>query len=238
MKGWLDVVRWIPRIGIAICAILIPLATISTVVLNLFHDSSYYHAGQVRYQVAPVTGYSQDQLDRVDDGIVRFFGGNESLPTAIGAAGGPADIFSERAVLHMNDVRGVIQAFGSMQQVSLLIVGLLALFALIQWSKAGRIAIARALVYSSLVTVMLGVIAIGLTFVGFDTLFITFHELVFHNDYWQLDPLTDHLVQMFPFEFWFDAMLALALRIVLVTVVLGGLGVALGRGGLASWRRA
>lgn len=230
-------VRWIPRIGIAICAVLIPLATISSVVLTLFHDSSYYHAGQLRYQVASVTGFSQDQLDRVDDGIVRFFDGNESLPAAVGAASGPPNVFSERAILHMNDVRDVIRAIGSMQKISLVAIGLLGLFAATRWSNGGRIAIARALVYSSIVTVILGVIAISLTFVGFDTLFTTFHQITFHNDYWQLDPLTDHLVQMFPFEFWYDAMLAVALRIVLVTVVLGGLGLALGRSGSVSWRR-
>lgn len=231
-------VRWLPRIGIALCAILIPLATISTVVLNLFSDSSYYHAGEVRYQVAPVTGYRQDQLDRVDDGIVRFFEGSETLPAAIGAVGGPSDIFSERASLHMDDVRGVIRAFGLTQKISLLVVGVLAILGAIQWSRGGRFAISRALVYSSIVTVLLGLIAVALTFVGFDSLFIRFHELVFHNDYWQLDPLTDHLVQMFPFEFWYDAMLVLALRIVLVTVALGGIGLSLGWSGSRSRRQA
>jgi integral membrane protein (TIGR01906 family) len=84
---------------------------------------------------------------------------------------------------------------------------------------------------------LLGALAVGLTVVGFDTVFITFHQIAFHNDFWQLDPRTDHLVQIFPFEFWYDAMLAVALRVVFITVALGGLGVALGRVGSVASRR-
>jgi integral membrane protein (TIGR01906 family) len=232
------VVRFILRLGVALCAALIPVATISTVVLGLFHDSSFYRAGQLRYQVASATGLSQDQINRIDDGIVRFFGGSESLQDSIIADGGPADVFNEREILHMNDVRDVIRAFEKVQVASLVAVGLLIVFSAVTWSNGGRGAIARALIASSIVTMLLGALAVGLTVVGFDTLFITFHQIAFNNDFWQLDPRTDHLVQIFPFEFWYDAMLAVALRVVLITVALGGLGVALSRvGGVASRRQ-
>ncbi|HLZ08904.1 MAG TPA: TIGR01906 family membrane protein [Chloroflexota bacterium] len=228
---WQPVVRLVLRLGVAICAASIPVAMVSTVVLGLFYDSSFYRSGQIRYQVAYYSGLSQDQINRIDDGIVRFFSTTESLPASVVAAGGPADVFNEREVLHMNDVRSVIWVFGKFQIASLLAIGLFALLGAITWSRGGRSAIARGLIYSSIVTIVIGVAAVGLTLVGFDTLFITFHELVFHNDFWQLDPRTDHLVQIFPFEFWYDAMLAVALRVVLVTVVLGGVGFTLGRVG-------
>ena len=221
--------RIILRLGIVLCAVLIPLAEISTVVLGLFSDSSFYRHGQLRYQVAYASGLSQDQINRIDDGIVRFFATSDTLPAAVVVAGGPVDVFNEREILHMNDVRSVIRALGSLQVVSLLTIGLFALLGALTWSRGGRAAIARALILSSIVTVLIGVAAVGLTLVGFDTLFITFHQLVFHNDFWQLDPRTDHLVQIFPFEFCYDAMLAVALRVLLVTGALGGVGVALGR---------
>jgi len=52
-KGCLDVVRWIPKLGIAICAVLIRLARLQTVVLTLFHDASFTELVRFRYQVAP-----------------------------------------------------------------------------------------------------------------------------------------------------------------------------------------
>jgi integral membrane protein (TIGR01906 family) len=236
-KRWQSVMRWILRIGVAVSAALIPLATISTVVLGLFHDSAFYHAGQLRYQVSTVTGLTQDQMDRVDNGIVRFFFSSDSLSAAIGASGGPINVFNERETLHMNDVRDVIRAFSSLQVISLVTISLFIVLAGSTWAKGGRAALARGLVLSSIVTIAIGVVAIGLTFVGFDSLFITFHEITFHNDFWQLDPRTDHLVQMFPFEFWYDTMLDVALRVVVVTVILGAAGIALSRVGVVERRR-
>jgi integral membrane protein (TIGR01906 family) len=69
------------------------------------------------------------------------------------------------------------------------------------------------------------------TFLDFDQLFLTFHETVFHNNYWQLDPATDHLIQMFPFDFWYDAMVTVALRVVLAIAIIGLCGLLLARTG-------
>ena len=37
---------------------------------------------------------------------------------------------------------------------------------------------------------------------GFDQAWFKFHELMFSNSFWQLNPRTDHLIQMFPPAFW------------------------------------
>src|SRR5581483_4408913 len=57
---------------------------------------------------------------------------------------------------------------------------------------------------------------------GFDAAFIDFHELVFHNDYWQLDPAHDHLVQMFPEGFWLFATVLLCGLIAVQCLAFGG----------------
>ena len=42
--------------------------------------------------------------------------------------------------------------------------------------------------------------AVGLA--GFDSAWADFHKLIFSNDFWLLNPSTDHLIQMFPLAFW------------------------------------
>ena len=37
---------------------------------------------------------------------------------------------------------------------------------------------------------------------GFDSAWEGFHRLIFSNDFWQLNPRTDHLIQIFPPAFW------------------------------------
>ncbi len=210
-------------------AIALPLAVITSVVLGLCDDADFYHAGQVRDQVASVVGLPQSELDQVNRGIVRFFGDVETLPDALRATGAPPDIFGEREILHMNDVRAVVQAFAKARVAAVAVVAVGALLCLATWRHGGRQAAARALVGSAVVTLTLAVLAGALTVVDFDQLFLTFHQITFHNDFWQLDPRKDHLIQMFPFDFWYDAMLTVAWRVLLVTLIYGGVGLVLAR---------
>ena len=210
-------------------AVVLPLAVISAVVTNLVFDSSFYHAGQARYNVQSVTHLSPATMDRVNDGIVRFFGDAETLPQALTAVGAPSDVFNEREILHMNDVRGLIQGIRVLQFASLAYVLVVVGLAATRWRRGGRAAFSRMLLLSTFVTIGVGVVAAVITYFWFDQLFLLFHEVSFHNDFWQLDPRTDHLIQMFPFEFWYDAMLTVTERVLLVTLIIGSCGYALRR---------
>ena len=57
-----------------------------------------------------------------------------------------------------------------------------------------------------LTVLLLGVSALAVL-VGFDALFRQFHVISFANDLWKLSPARDHLIQMYPRGFWFDATL-------------------------------
>jgi integral membrane protein (TIGR01906 family) len=52
---------------------------------------------------------------------------------------------------------------------------------------------------------------LGMT--GFDSAWSDFHGLAFSNDLWQLDPDTDHLIQMYPETFWFEATMGIGLAV-------------------------
>jgi integral membrane protein (TIGR01906 family) len=56
--------------------------------------------------------------------------------------------------------------------------------------------------------------------VGFDSLFLKFHQLSFANDFWRLDPRTDYLVRIFPQRFWFDATVWVMIRVIVVALML------------------
>jgi integral membrane protein (TIGR01906 family) len=214
---------------VVVVAIVIPLAVISSVVLGLVHDVAFYHDGQVRYEVVATTGMSQAVHDQINRAIVGYFDGSESLPDALRAAGAPPDVYSEKEILHMNDVRDVIRAFATTRAVTVALSVVAASAALALWNRGGRRFASRALVASSIGTFIVGAIVAAITFAAFDSLFLLFHEVTFHNDFWELDPRTDHLIQMFPFGFWYDAMLIVATRVVLVMVGLGVIGAMVGR---------
>lgn len=222
MRILLQVYSWLS-------VILLPVVVSSAVVTALFYDASFYHAGEVKYDVQATTGMTIPQLDRVNQGIILFFRSSESLPTALSQTGANPDVFKEKEILHMNDVRTLLQTISQLELVSfIVVVGFLAL-GLVTNRWGGRAAIARTLTYGAVFTIMLVIITGILSYTSFDQLFLTFHETMFHNNFWELDPRTDRLIQMFPFGFWYDAILTVALRVLLVTAALGASGLILGR---------
>jgi len=83
--------------------------------------------------------------------------------------------------------------------------------------------LSRRVLWSAGFTLMI-VVGVGLfALVGFDTLFLKFHQLSFANDFWQLDPRTDFLVMLFPQDFWFDATMWAALRAIAATLIMSAL---------------
>lgn len=222
MRILLSAVSWL---GV----IVLPIAIISSVVTTLFFDAAFYHAGEVKYHVQTATGMSQAQMDRVNDGIIRFFGGSESLPQALSASGANPDVFKQKEILHMDDVRVLVQFISKAEIVSIAIMLAIAALCLARWRQAGRMALGRALAGGGILTVILVIVSGILTYTSFDSLFLTFHEVAFTNSFWELDPRTDHLIQMFPFGFWYDAMLSVATRVLIIAVALGVVGVLLRR---------
>ena len=56
-----------------------------------------------------------------------------------------------------------------------------------------------------------GTIAVGIAFLlFFDTAFTLFHQLFFAEGSWTFDPATDRLVQLFPYQFWTETSVAIA----------------------------
>ena len=132
-------------------------------------------------------------------------------------------LFNTREVLHMHDVKQVVRFFYGLQTWSLLVVATYSV-AIVLWAGEESLAdLARRTLRAVLATIVLlvlfGVVAAA---GGFDAAFVTFHQIVFHNDYWRLDPTRDHLVQMFPEGFWLDATVLLCLLIALEALTLGG----------------
>jgi integral membrane protein (TIGR01906 family) len=45
-------------------------------------------------------------------------------------------------------------------------------------------------------------VGIAVSLAGFEGAWEDFHQLMFSNDFWLLNPAQDHLIQMFPPAFW------------------------------------
>lgn len=128
-------------------------------------------------------------------------------------------VFNEREVAHMADVRNVFQIILRIWQGSFILLLLLGVVFL----KSGeRVAFASAIKQGGLVSSGI-ILAVGLLAVfAWDTWFELFHRFLFVPGSW-LFSYNDSLIRLFPYQFWFDATVTLA-----IVSFVGGLVLALG----------
>ena len=193
----------------------VPLFLITGSVTWAVNDAGLYNRGFEKYQINLYTGITNYDLRQAGADIRHYFNsGEEPLVLRAKVRGEEREIFNQREVAHMRDVKGLIR--GVYWLAALSAVYLLGYVAVGFWRhRLGFFPrLARLCLWGSVVTVGL-VLTVGLfSLTGFDSLWLLFHRISFSNDLWQLDPRTDYLIIMFPVGFWFDA----TIRVVLSAV--------------------
>ena len=201
--------------------IAVPLFLITVSVTWAINDAGLYNRGFQKYDISRHTGITDADLRQTGADLRRYFNsGNEPLAVTARVYGEEREIFSQREVSHMRDVKGLIRGVYVFAGTSLVYILAVVIGGL---ARSGRIflgQLAGLLLKGGLLTLVL-LIAFGLfALTGFDALFLAFHRFSFSNDLWQLDPLRDYLLIMFPFGFWFDATVRVAAAAIVGAVVL------------------
>lgn len=177
-----------------------------------------YEYSLVKYQASQTTGLTPMELKEGAARLRRYFASAEE-PFRWEVNGKP--VFSEREVVHLRDVKGLVQTVYWAQMVAL---GYCLAYVLVGWVASRRFAglLARQIVFGSGLTLgLLSVLGMGAA-ADFDRLFLQFHLVSFANDFWLLDPARDNLIRMFPPAFFLEATLAVAALATAMALVLGG----------------
>ena len=223
-------VAWIPAF---LFVFAVPLFLVTASVAWAFNDPSVYNRGFQKYRISLATGITEEDLRHVAGQIRHYFNStDEPLLVKTQVYGEEREIFNQREVKHMHDVKRLVWWVYAAAAAS----GIY-LMANTSWGLAvngprflGELAqrVIRGVALMGILVVAVGIFALS----GFDTLFLRFHQLAFANDLWQLDPRRDYLVIIFPQGFWFDA----TMRVVASTVS-GAVALTLASGGYLLWTR-
>jgi integral membrane protein (TIGR01906 family) len=196
--------RWVAGAGAALFVLSIPVALVGTNVRYLFGEGRLYTYAIDHYDAPTVTGIPRPELVRATREIRAYlFGPDEYLRIEVtDDAGRTGPLLGPREVLHMADVRRLVQGIFRAQEAALVVVFGYPLLRIALDRRHGPRAVARLAWRTALGFNLVALAFCAGVLVGFDQLFTRFHELSFSNDLWQLDPRRDHLVQMFPLGFW------------------------------------
>ena len=201
--------------GVAFTA-LVPLFLIAFNARWVINFPPLYSYGFDRYGVADYTGIERDDLLYAGKRIRDYFNNDaEFLEIRVAVRGVMVgNLYNEREVLHMRDVKGLARGVYRVSEISALLMALIIAGGFAERGRAFVPALARLLALGGGATLALAVtVGIGAVF-GFDRLFLAFHLISFSNDLWILDPRRDYLIAMFPQGFFFDATMLIALSVV------------------------
>jgi integral membrane protein (TIGR01906 family) len=193
------------RPGRLVAAAAVAVATalaIAGITIALFFNPAWVSFAQARADAAAWTGWTAEQVDEVTREIVlEVWLGPGTFEQEV--AGEP--VFDERERAHMADVRRVVLSFYAFVLLGagvLLVAGLASRGSPWFWRAVG----------SGAKLLAVGTVAVGVAFVLlFDTAFTLFHQLFFAEGSWTFDPATDRLVQLFPYQFWTETTVAVAI---------------------------
>lgn len=196
-------------IAFALLVLAIPVTLVATNIRFAASEARVYDYSVREYNAAAAASIPESELIRANRELVSYFTGDDPGPLHIlvtNANGEEEALFSARETAHLADVRDLFQGLFTVQVLAVALTLSLAL-ALFVSSPLGLLA--RALLYGSLLTTALVGASGALAYLGFDSAWRQFHFVAFTNDFWELDPARDHLIQMFPRDFWFEMTLVI-----------------------------
>jgi len=207
------VTRTLPERLAALVTALAAAVVVIAIAILPFLTPAWVSFEQGRTHAATLAGYTTDELSGATNAILHdlVLGPPDFAVTVQGAP-----VLEERERAHMRDVRGVFAGFYALAIVAA--VGLAVLCAGAR--RMGHPERAWGAIAGGMRWLIVGVVVAGvIAAVAFDALFEVFHELFFPAGSFTFDPRTDHLVQLFPFDFWSETTIVVGVVIVALAAV-------------------
>ena len=184
--------------GLLFALILLVFLAAAAVVMTLNLRWLYYQDIQWM-NLEQASGMSADAIRRNYDALIDY-----NLVWNRGPLVFPSLPMSQGGRIHFEEVKRIFDGI----QIACIVSGVLSLWILIATRRTGR----RWLKITGILGLGLPAALGVLVAAGWEHFFVTFHQLVFQNDYWLFDPATDPVILILPDGYFLQcAVLILAL---------------------------
>ncbi|QIB26730.1 TIGR01906 family membrane protein [Caloranaerobacter azorensis] len=181
-----------------ICIVCLPIAILLINLEVAAFDISFFKSKYEEYNIEDVTGISEENLMLITEKLLDYLKGKRENIIIFTEVGDKIEqVFEERELLHLKDVRELFRKGYIIKDLTLL----LSIVSLIYIFYKDRIKLKKILIVTSLIQLILMGLLYILIYSDFYKYFTYFHKILFSNDLWLLNPKTDILIQMYPLEF-------------------------------------
>ena len=191
------------RFGFAACLLGVALVIFVgwlTAILKIGTDAGLYCDLQMKADILESAGISEDDLYNLDVSLASYLRGSVDEPAAkaptVVVFGERRSPFNERELIHLEDCRKLFDLARTVRIISVA-AGILLIALGWRWLKSRKALRLAAGLAPLVLAIPLGIFAIWAA-LDFNAAFTFFHELLFTNDLWLLDPATDLLIRICP----------------------------------------
>lgn len=173
-------------------------------VFTVANTNSFYTEQYAKVNAEKNTGMSMEDLDKTTTMLLDYLNDRrDDLSLEVTKYGIEEQVFDEREISHMVDVKNLYATAAKVMYISIALALIILAYLFIKDGKA-RFFISAVKGYKTSLAVAVILCAIfSLAFtVGFNSFWTLFHEIVFTNDLWLLDPRTSTMINMYPLPFW------------------------------------
>jgi integral membrane protein (TIGR01906 family) len=211
---WCWLLRGLRFLSIVLFVIAVPVALITTNVRFAVNQPRVYRYAIDDFGAVRATGIDRDQLLRASGELRDYFNSSdEPLAIQVQVNGRDQSLFNPRETAHLADVKDRFRLVNRAQELSFVYI-LVFIAGVVVWARAVSPRYLAAYIAAGCGICLAVIAAIGLLgLAGFDSAWQDFHLLIFSNDFWRLNPASDHLIQMFPLAFWENIVFILGLMI-------------------------
>lgn len=183
----------------------------------------FYSKMYGKLEVAETIGISDQELMDATQVLLDYTRGrSDSLDIEVSVNGKTVQMFNQREKDHMIDVQVLMKTVLAFRNISFVFVAIMAVISLgtgdyldflLNKEILGKVLMGFAFVLSALAIFII---------IDFDSFWILFHKVLFRNDLWLLNPMTDRLIMMVPLEFFMALVYRILFMIVLIFSILTG----------------
>lgn len=203
----------------AFIILIIPIIIIFSLTLFFAYNNGVYVEKFNEYELDKAVGITMDEMEEVSQELIEFIKGKRpNLENVyVNYKGEEVSFFNQREMDHMDDVV-ILFKYVNVIRNTLLIV--LLIYILVCWNhRKSRKQSLLVLGLGGIFTILTTVAIIALSYLDFSKYFTYFHELLFTNDLWLLDPKTDMLIRMLPLEMFIDIVTKIVIGSIVVSIV-------------------
>ncbi|HLC65397.1 MAG TPA: DUF1461 domain-containing protein [Candidatus Nanoarchaeia archaeon] len=213
--------KFVEIVLVAAVILLIPLFLVLSSFQSLLADEDFFYEGFEKYGVyaaLPAVDVNKFHRDLIEYLI------SEKTDAEFSSI-----ILNEKEKIHLVDVKNLIQPALLLWKIATIAVILLIFLLISLQFNDWRLLRSLVAMFSigSLLTIIILAAFLASVLLNFSSMFVSFHEILFTNDFWMLNPAVDNLKAVYADGIFYDFTVSLAIRVLVYSIILLLLSIAI-----------